>query len=219
MCTHSRQRRWWPGSGVHWQSPGPWTCPCQGEDPGPAGETDMCSVQVYRAHRQSHTDTGQVNMETRWHPSVTWVTSWARWQWRSERESQEGWVASHHHIMVTLCGWQAGWVHQACKPHTQAQSLQFLMWLGLIWEVQACVLHGHAPHAPWFTLGINKSQPGEPHGLLSAICTWVPPCSPRPVLCTALAAPIYHDIYGMCQTNIQQEIGSWHKLLFVCPIP
>lgn len=72
----------------------------------------------------------------------------------------------------------------------------------------------------WFTLGINKSQPGSRIGSWIAICYLhlsSPLLAPILALHGSSLAPIYHDIYGMCQTNIQQEIVSWHKLLFAFP--
>ena len=112
----------------------------------------------------------------------------------------------------------APWVHGWQGPHTPSPHL----WCDADWSEKCRVACSMVMVLPmlWFTLGINKSQPGSRFGSWIAIC-YLHLSSPllAPILAVhgSSLAPIYHDIYGMCQTNIQQEIVSWHKLLFAFP--
>ena len=113
----------------------------------------------------------------------------------------------------------APWVHGWQGPHTPSPHL----WCDADWSEKCRVACSMVMVLPmlWFTLGINKSQPGSRIGSWIAICYLhlsSPLLAPILALHGSSLAPIYHDIYGMCQTNIQQEIVSWHKLLFASPI-
>ena len=231
---------WWPESGVHWQWPGPRTCPCQGEDLSWAGETQReLTCALYRCtglYRQLHTDTDQVNMETpwmshwwhRWHHGVCWGGEQVS-RWPGHSEGVRGSV-----ILITgeeLV--QALYLHCGCvsdKPGCIRPSyskpispISDVMWIDRrsagLRAAWSCL-----PPLPmlWFTLGINKSRRGSRIG--SWIAIWYlhlssPFLAPTQALHCRSLAPIYHDIYGMCQTNIQQEIVSWHTFLWVSPDP
>ena len=115
--------------------------------------------------------------------------------------------------------WVHGWHPGASNPHSPSPHL----WCDADWSEKCRVACSMVMVLPmlWFTLGINKSQPGSRIGSWIAICYLhlsSPLLAPILALHGSSLAPIYHDIYGMCQTNIQQEIVSWHKLLFASPI-
>ena len=188
--------------------------------------TDMCAVQVYRA----------LQAVTHWHwsgqhgdtMSVTSVTSRSllgQWpvttvkEWVSSWSQERSW--SRPCICTALREWQAG-VHQASdsKP---ISPISDVMWIDLrsagLRAAWSCL---RPLPMLWFTLGINKSRPGSRIG--SWIAIWYlhlssPFLAPTQAVHGRSPAPIYHDIYGMCQTNIQQEIVSWHKFLWVSPDP
>ena len=189
--------------------------------------TDMCAVQVYRALQAvthwhwsgQHGDTMSVTSVT----SVTSRSLLGQWpQWRSEchpdhrRGVGPGLVSA-----LWLPEWQAG-VHQASDPKP-ISPISDVMWIDLrsagLRAAWSCL---RPLPMLWFTLGINKSRPGSRIG--SWIAIWYlhlssPFLAPTQAVHGRSPAPIYHDIYGMCQTNIQQEIVSWHKFLWVSPDP
>ena len=143
---------WWPELGVHWQWPGPGTCPCQGEAWAERVKLENWHVRCTGVQGFTGSHTLTLIRSTWRHPG-----KWHQWH-RSHHGQWHQWPGDNQGVRVSILMspggsdpalWVHGWQAWASDPHTPSPHL----WCGLIWEVQGCVQHGHGPpHAlihPW----------------------------------------------------------------------